>query len=83
MHSQQTSVKCIGKYFPENRCYQHIIWRASPHEELKMYELNTVTYGVNYAPFLAIRVFHYIAEAEHDCDTNRRIHLATGKLTVW
>jgi len=50
---------------PKHRNYQHILWRASPHDELKSYELNTVTYGVNCAPFLAIRVLRYIAE--HDC----------------
>ncbi|XP_025407331.1 uncharacterized protein LOC112681281 [Sipha flava] len=50
---------------PEHRRYQHILWRDSPHVELKTYELNTVTYGVNCAPFLAIRVLHHIAE--HDC----------------
>lgn len=50
---------------PEHRRYQHILWRESPHDELKTYELNTVTYGVSCAPFLAIRVLHFIAE--HDC----------------
>jgi hypothetical protein len=50
---------------PEHRCYQHILWRASPHDQLLSYELNTVTYGVNCAPFLAIRVLRQIAE--HDC----------------
>lgn len=52
---------------PEHRCYQHILWRASPHDELLSYELNTVTYGVNCAPYLAIRVLRHIAE--HDCST--------------
>ncbi|XP_025193542.1 uncharacterized protein LOC112593380, partial [Melanaphis sacchari] len=50
---------------PEHRRYQHILWRASPQDALEEYELNTVTYGVNCAPFLAIRVLHHIAE--HDC----------------
>lgn len=49
---------------PEHRCYQHISWRASPQDALKAYELNTVTYGVNCAPFLAIRVLRYIAESK-------------------
>lgn len=49
---------------PEHRCYQHILWRASPQDELKAYELNTVTYGVNCAPFLAIRVLQKIAESD-------------------
>jgi len=50
---------------PEHRRYQHILWRASPHDAIEEFELNTVTYGVNCAPFLAIRVLHHIAE--HDC----------------
>ncbi|XP_025198008.1 uncharacterized protein LOC112596509 [Melanaphis sacchari] len=49
---------------PEHRRYQHILWRASPQDELKAYELNTVTYGVNCAPFLAIRVLQKIAESD-------------------
>lgn len=59
---------------PEQRSYQHILWRASPHDELKSYELNTVTYGVNCAPFLAIRVLRYIAE--HDCSDFPRVKQA-------
>ncbi|XP_050540353.1 uncharacterized protein LOC126904993 [Daktulosphaira vitifoliae] len=47
---------------PEHRCYQHILWRASPHDELREYQLNTVTYGVNCSPFTAIRVLYNIAE---------------------
>jgi len=47
---------------PEYRHYQHILWRASPVEALKEYTLNTVTYGVNSAPFLALRVLHDIAD---------------------
>jgi len=44
------------------RDYQHILWRATPTDALKEYELNTVTYGVNSAPFLALRVLHDIAD---------------------
>ncbi|XP_060846073.1 uncharacterized protein LOC132925721 [Rhopalosiphum padi] len=44
------------------RGYQHILWRATPTDALKEYELNTVTYGVNSAPFLALRVLHDIAD---------------------
>ncbi|KAF0709228.1 Integrase catalytic domain-containing protein, partial [Aphis craccivora] len=49
---------------PEFRTYQHILWRASPHEQLVDYELNTVTYGVNCAPFLALRVLQEIAAGD-------------------
>jgi len=50
---------------PEYRPLQHILWRASPHDELVEYELNTITYGLNCAPFLALRVLAAIAD--EDC----------------
>lgn len=46
------------------RSFQHILWRASTTDELKEYQLNTVTYGVNCAPYLALRVLQDIAEQE-------------------
>ncbi|XP_025204843.1 uncharacterized protein LOC112601423 [Melanaphis sacchari] len=46
----------------DDRGYQHILWRATPVDALKEFELNTVTYGVNSAPFLALRVLHDIAD---------------------
>uniref|UniRef100_A0A2S2PC01 Integrase catalytic domain-containing protein n=1 Tax=Schizaphis graminum TaxID=13262 RepID=A0A2S2PC01_SCHGA len=49
---------------PEYRKYQHILWRSSPHDQLVEYQLNTVTYGVTCAPFLAIRVLQSIAETD-------------------
>ncbi|CAI6355610.1 unnamed protein product [Macrosiphum euphorbiae] len=48
----------------EYRYFQHIFWRSSPLDELKEYQLNTVTYGVNCAPFLARCVLKDIAENE-------------------
>lgn len=47
---------------PQYRKYQHIFWRASPCDELKLFQLNTVTYGLNCAPYLALRVLRDIAE---------------------
>lgn len=49
---------------PEHRKFQHVLWRASPQDELQAFELNTVTYGVNCSPFLAIRVLQQIADTE-------------------
>lgn len=46
---------------PEYRTLQHVFWRTSPLEKLIEYELNTVTYGTNCAPFLALRVLKSIA----------------------
>lgn len=57
---------------PEYRKYQHILWRASPHDELQDYVLHTVTYGVNCAPFLALRVLRSIASDDcGDCESVR------------
>jgi len=51
---------------PEYRRFQHIFWRSLPLEELKEYQLNTITYGVNCAPFLALRVLKYVIDNECD-----------------
>uniref|UniRef100_A0A2S2NBR8 Integrase catalytic domain-containing protein n=1 Tax=Schizaphis graminum TaxID=13262 RepID=A0A2S2NBR8_SCHGA len=58
----------------EHRPYQHILWRSSPTEEVRDYELNTVTYGVNCAPFLALRIVQFISE--HDCDKEMAVKKA-------
>ncbi|XP_065369024.1 uncharacterized protein LOC135961453 [Calliphora vicina] len=42
--------------------FQRIIFRNSPHKELEDFELQTVTFGVNCAPYLAIRTLHELAE---------------------
>ncbi|XP_046144393.1 uncharacterized protein LOC123988414 [Osmia bicornis bicornis] len=41
--------------------YQLIVWRAKPEDQLKTYELLTVTYGTAPAPFLANRVIKQLA----------------------
>ncbi|XP_068146702.1 uncharacterized protein [Drosophila tropicalis] len=52
---------------PRDRRFQRIVWRPTKTEELKTYELNTVTYGMSAAPFLAIRGVHHIADLHsHD-----------------
>lgn len=57
---------------PEYRKYQYILWRDSPHDKLQDYVLHTVTYGVNCAPFLALRVLRSIASDDcGDCDSVR------------
>ncbi|XP_046967542.1 uncharacterized protein LOC124535377 [Vanessa cardui] len=47
---------------PEDRKYQHILWRNSSTEEVLEYELKTVTYGVSSSPYLAIRTLHQLAK---------------------
>lgn len=53
------------------RQFQHIFWRSSPYEKLVEYELNTVTYSMNCAPFLALRVLQSIAHT--DCAGNDNV----------
>lgn len=46
----------------EDRKYQHILWRDTPTDPVREYELNTVTYGVSSSPYLAIRTLHQLAD---------------------
>ncbi|XP_011163687.1 uncharacterized protein LOC105198615 [Solenopsis invicta] len=43
------------------RDLQRIVWRPNTNEQIKEYRLNTVTYGLASAPFLAIRCLHQLA----------------------
>ncbi|XP_072152510.1 uncharacterized protein [Bemisia tabaci] len=47
---------------PDDRKYQLILWRKSPDEPLKIYSLNTVTFGVSSSPFLSIRTLLRLAD---------------------
>ncbi|XP_075167648.1 uncharacterized protein LOC142239758 [Haematobia irritans] len=47
---------------PSQTRYQRILFRKSPTDPLEDYELLTVTFGVNCAPFLAIRTLLQLAE---------------------
>ncbi|XP_050305576.1 uncharacterized protein LOC126742816 [Anthonomus grandis grandis] len=55
---------------PEDRKLQRILWRTSPNETIKTYELNTVTYGTTAASFLAIRCLHQVAD---ECENEHPI----------
>lgn len=46
---------------PEDRRFQRILWRNSPDQPLRIFELNTVTYGISSAPFLATRTLIELA----------------------
>lgn len=48
----------------KHRDYQRILWRFSEDEPVQEYCLNTVTYGVSSAPFLAIRTLVQLAQDE-------------------
>lgn len=47
---------------PQQRNLQKILWRSSPSEPLRHYELNTVTFGLSPSPFIATRALNYIAD---------------------
>ncbi|XP_036347267.1 uncharacterized protein LOC118756622 [Rhagoletis pomonella] len=40
---------------PRHRKWQQILWRESPNETLRIYQLKTVTYGIACSPYNAIR----------------------------
>ncbi|XP_024221799.1 uncharacterized protein LOC112212435 [Bombus impatiens] len=48
---------------PEDRKYQKILWRGSSGET-ETYQLNTATFGLSAAPYLAIRCLKQLAEDE-------------------
>jgi len=48
------------------RSLQRILWRNSDADELRIFELATVTYGTSPASFLAIRSLQEIANIERD-----------------
>lgn len=54
------------KICPEHRKFQKILWRFSEHEQIKTYELNTVTFGTKPAPYLAIATTFALADAEKE-----------------
>lgn len=49
---------------PTERCYQHILWRESPSQEIKTYELLTNTYGLRSSGFVAVRTLQQLASDE-------------------
>jgi hypothetical protein len=49
---------------PEDRKYQKILWRDRPEDTIRIYELNTVTYGMAPASYLATRTLLQLCEDE-------------------
>lgn len=50
----------------EDRRFQHIFCRSHKTKSLKIYELNTVTYGTASALFLAIRALRQLGKIHSD-----------------
>ncbi|XP_073835822.1 uncharacterized protein [Musca autumnalis] len=46
----------------QDRRFQLVLWRTNKNDELQVFQLNTVTYGLSAAPFLAIRSLFLIAD---------------------
>ena len=45
----------------DHRKFQRILWRFDANEEVKLWSLKTVTYGMVSSPYLAIRVIRQLA----------------------
>lgn len=52
------------RVYPEDRDVQRILWRHFQQEPVREFRLNTVTYGLTCAPFLAVRMLHQLAQDE-------------------
>lgn len=49
---------------PVDRDLQRIFWRYDPSADIREYQLNTVTYSLACAPFLAMRTLRQLAQDE-------------------
>ncbi|XP_008185047.1 uncharacterized protein LOC103309978 [Acyrthosiphon pisum] len=47
-----------------HRPYQRLLYRFSSNEDIQVYEMNTVTFGLRSSPFLAIRTLHQLVQDE-------------------
>ncbi|XP_075150976.1 uncharacterized protein LOC142225089 [Haematobia irritans] len=52
---------------PEHRTFQRILHRRDPKGKIIDYQLDTVTFGVNCAPYLAIRTIMQLADDVQSC----------------
>ncbi|KAH8342798.1 hypothetical protein KR067_007890 [Drosophila pandora] len=55
--------RCV-RVFPDNSFLQCILWRDSIHDDVKVFKLDTVTYGTKPASFLSVRSMHQLAKDE-------------------
>ncbi|XP_011859305.1 PREDICTED: uncharacterized protein LOC105556805 [Vollenhovia emeryi] len=60
---------------PDDRNLQRILWRKTHNQALQEYQLNTITYGLACAPYLAIRTLQQLA-----ADEERRYPLGAAVL---
>ncbi|XP_070067158.1 uncharacterized protein [Drosophila virilis] len=55
--------RCV-RVEPADSYLQCILWRASQHQKIQTYKLDTVTYGTKPASFLSVRAIHQLAMDE-------------------
>lgn len=55
--------RCVRVSHPDD-FLQCILWRNNKNDDVKIYKLNTITYGTKPAAFLAIRAMHQLAMDE-------------------
>ncbi|XP_055615325.1 uncharacterized protein LOC129761616 [Toxorhynchites rutilus septentrionalis] len=51
---------------PDDACLQRILWRFTSSESIKVYELQTVTYGLSPSSFIATRVLQQLGVSYSD-----------------
>ncbi|XP_075151007.1 uncharacterized protein LOC142225118 [Haematobia irritans] len=51
---------------PDHTSYQRLLFRKSSEEYIQDFQLKTVTFGLNCAPFLALRTLHQLATDEEE-----------------
>ncbi|GBM94329.1 hypothetical protein AVEN_78406-1 [Araneus ventricosus] len=51
---------------PDQRDLQIMVWKESPDQPTKAYQMNTITYGTTSAPYLAARTLNQLADDEND-----------------
>lgn len=49
----------------EHRTFQQILWRTDPKEDIKIFQLKTITYGIVPASFLATGCLHKLADSKN------------------
>ncbi|XP_050303776.1 uncharacterized protein LOC126741415 [Anthonomus grandis grandis] len=54
------------KIHPDQRRYQRILWRFSPSDPIREYEINVVLFGVACSPYLAIQTLLHLADEYSD-----------------
>ncbi|XP_065361884.1 uncharacterized protein LOC135955462 [Calliphora vicina] len=54
----------------KHRDYQRILWRENPNDQIKHFQLCTVTYGTASAPYLSVRVLEQLAKDYQESHPN-------------